>query len=135
MRFRAAAWIAAWLFIALVASACARRESAPALPRTADGKPNLQGVWQVRNSAAFGLEDHVARDRMPAGRSVVEGRTIPYLPDAAKQRVELAANRQADPLSKCYMPGVPRIMYLPFPFHIYQTPEHIAIAFEWSQVH
>src|SRR5215510_14931185 len=99
-----------------VAAACTRTQqpSGSTIPRTPDGKPNLQGVWQVRNSAAFGLEDHVARDRMPAGRSVVDGRTIPYLPDAAKQRVELAANRQADPLSKCYMPGVPRIMYLPF---------------------
>ena len=60
---------------------------------------------------------------------------IPYLPDAAKQRIELASNPQNDPLSTCYMPGVPRIMYMPFPFHIYQTPDHIAITFEWSQVH
>jgi hypothetical protein len=136
MPFRTAAAMAAWSVAALVvASACSRSNSAPALPRTADGKPNLQGVWQVRNSAAYGLEDHVARHGMLAGRSVVEGRTIPYLPDAANQRLALAANPQADPLSKCYMPGVPRIMYLPFPFHIYQTAEHIAITFEWSQVH
>jgi len=126
---------AACVILLLFASACARTQPASNLPRTADGKPNLQGVWQVRNSAAFGLEDHVARNNGPAGRSVVEGRTIPYLPDAAKQRVELASHPQNDPLSKCYMPGVPRIMYLPFPFHIYQTPEHIAITFEWSQVH
>ena len=135
MAFRSAAGMAASVLLTLVVSGCFRADRGPVLPRTADGKPNLQGVWQVRNNAAFGLEDHVARDNMPAGRSVVEGRTIPYLPDAAKQRFELAANRQADPLSKCYMPGVPRIMYLPFPFHIYQTPDHIAITFEWSQVH
>jgi hypothetical protein len=126
---------AACVILFLVASACARTQPTSNLPRTADGKPNLQGVWQVRNSAAFGLEDHVARNNGPAGRSVVEGRTIPYLPDAAKQRLTLASNPQNDPLSKCYMPGVPRIMYMPFPFHIYQTPEHIAITFEWSQVH
>jgi hypothetical protein len=135
MPFRAAVVVAAWSLAALFASACFSADPTAVLPRTADGKPNLQGVWQVRNSAAFGLEDHVARDGMPAGRSVVDGRTIPYLPDAVKQRLELATNRQADPLAKCYMPGVPRIMYLPFPFHIYQTPEHIAITFEWSQVH
>jgi hypothetical protein len=127
--------MAVWSLAALLASGCFSADPGPALPRTADGKPNLQGVWQVRNAAAFGLEDHVARHGMLAGRSVVEGRTIPYLPDAAKQRVELAVNPQNDPLSKCYMPGVPRIMYMPFPFHIYQTPEHIAITFEWSQVH
>jgi len=126
---------AACVVLVLFTTACSRTQPASNLPRTADGKPNLQGVWQVRNNAAFGLEDHVARHNMPAGRSLVEGRTIPYLPDAAKQRLELAANPQNDPLSKCYMPGVPRIMYMPFPFHIYQTPEHIAITFEWSQVH
>jgi hypothetical protein len=136
MPSRTAAALAAWSFAALfVTSACFRSDRPPVLPRTADGKPNLQGVWQVRNTAAYGLEDHVARHGMPAGRSVVEGRTIPYLPDAAKRRFELMANPQADPLSKCYMPGVPRIIYLPFPFHIYQTPDHIAITFEWSQVH
>jgi hypothetical protein len=135
MPLRTAASIAAWLFVTALISGCSRPDPKPALPRTADGKPNLQGVWQVRNNAAAGLEDHVARHAMPAGRSVVDGRTIPYLPDAAKQRLELAANPQADPLSKCYMPGVPRIMYIPFPFHIYQTPEHIALTFEWSQVH
>jgi hypothetical protein len=126
---------AACVILLLFASACARTQPTSNLPRTADGKPNLQGVWQVRNSAAFGLEDHVARNNGPAGRSVVEGRTIPYLLDAAQQRLTLASNPQNDPLSKCYMPGVPRIMYMPFPFHIYQTPEHIAITFEWSQVH
>ena len=128
--------MAAWCLVALIASGCSRTKPASAVPRTADGKPNLQGVWQVQNTAAYGLEDHVARDGRPAGRSVVEGRTIPYLPEAAAQRLQLAANQKsADPLEKCYMPGVPRIMYLPFPFHIYQTPEHIAITFEWSQVH
>ena len=137
MPLRVAASIAASsVVVALVVSACSRPDPATAVPRTADGKPSLQGVWQVRNSAAFGLEDHVARDGMLAGRSVVEGRTIPYLPEASAQRLQLAANQKtADPLEKCYMPGVPRIMYMPFPFHIYQTPEHIAITFEWSQVH
>ena len=135
MPLRVAARLAACFILVLVAGACSRTQPASTLPRTADGKPNLQGVWQVRNNAAFGLEDHVARHSMPAGRSLVDGRTIPYLPDAAKQRIELASNPQNDPLSKCYMPGVPRIMYMPFPFHIYQTPDHIAITFEWSQVH
>ncbi len=134
MSSRSAA-LAAWSFVALISTACFRSDAAPGLPRTADGKPNLQGVWQVRNNAAYGLEDHVARHGMTAGRSVVEGRAIPYLPDAANQRLALASNPQNDPLSKCYMPGVPRIMYMPFPFHIYQTPEHIAITFEWSQVY
>ncbi len=40
----------------------------------------------------------------------------------------------ADPLNSCYLPGVPRIMYMEHPFQIFQTAEHLAITFEWSQV-
>src|SRR5712671_1054751 len=110
--------------------------NASALPRTADGKPNLQGIWQVRNTAASDLQDHAARNLMPAGKGVVEGGEIPYQPWALTKKAENFANRAtADPLAKCFMPGVPRIMYLDFPFQIFQTRDHIAITFEWSQVY
>ena len=106
-----------------------------AIPRTADGKPNLQGIWQVHNRASYDLQDHAAKHGMPAGKGVVEGGEIPYQPWAAAKKQENFANRQtADPLSKCFMPGIPRIMYMEFPFHIFQTRDHIAVTFEWSQV-
>jgi hypothetical protein len=108
--------------------------SAAMLPRTADGKPNLQGIWQIHNRAAYDLEDHDAKLGMLAGRSVVEDGPIPYQPwAAAKQADNFAKRLTADPLEQCYMPGVPRIMYMDFPFHIFQTPEQIAVLFEWSQ--
>jgi hypothetical protein len=73
---------------------------------------------------------------MPAGTGVVQGGMIPYQDWAAAKRIENGANRQsADPLANCYLPGVPRIMYMEFPFQIFQTPDHIAMTFEWSQVH
>ena len=104
-------------------------------PRTADGKPNLQGIWQVHNRAAYDLEDHDAKLGLPAGRGVVEGGGIPYQPWAAAKKAENFSRRQAaDPLAKCYMPGVPRIMYMGYPFHIFQTRDQVAILFEWSQV-
>jgi hypothetical protein len=110
--------------------------SAQTLPRTGDGKPNLQGIWQVRNRASYDLQDHVGRMGMPAGKGIVEGGAIPYQPWAAAKKLENLNNRQtADPLNKCFMPGVPRIMYMEFPFQIFQTPEHVAITFEWQQVH
>ena len=115
---------------------CASPVFAQSIPRTADGKPNLQGIWQVRNRASYDLLDHVARYRMPAGRGVVEGAEIPYQPWAAQQRLENFANRaEADPLNACYLPGTPRIMYMEFPFHIFQTAEHVAMTFEWQQVY
>jgi hypothetical protein len=106
------------------------------LPRTADGKPNLDGIWQASSTAAADLQDHAARYNMLAGRSVVVGAEIPYQPWAATKKAENFQNRQkADPLAQCYMPGVPRIMYLDFPFQIFQTPRAVAITFEWSLVY
>ena len=65
---------------ALTAAAQSPRPAGPALPRTADGKPNFEGIWQAAGSASADLEDHVARLNMPAGRSVVTGGNIPYQP-------------------------------------------------------
>jgi hypothetical protein len=119
--------------------AAAARAASPAqaaasgnLPRTADGKPNLSGIWKVSNKAANDLLDQTSTP----GKSVVEGNQIPYLPAAATRRQQNFANRKtADPLEKCFMPGVPRIMYMNYPFQIFQTKEHVAITFEWSQVY
>jgi hypothetical protein len=106
------------------------------IPRTESGKPFFQGLWQAQTRAAYNLEGHAARHDMPAGHSVVEGRSIPYLPEALAARNTNYANRRAlDPLSKCYLPGPTRIMAMPWPFQIFQTDEHVAITFEWTQVY
>jgi hypothetical protein len=113
----------------------APRSRVAAIPRAANGKPNLQGIWQVRNTAADDLQDHAARHGMRPGTSVVDGGEIPYQPWAAAQKAKnYAARDTADPLAKCYLPGVPRIMYMDHPFHIFQTPTQIAMTFEWSHV-
>jgi len=127
--------LGAVLFLVSAAS-CSRLPAGPSIPRTADGKPNLQGIWQVRNRASYDLEGHVASQGMLPGTSVVEGGSIPYQPWAAQKRIENAANRRtADPVAGCHLPGVPRIMYMDFPFQVFQTPGHIAMTFEWSLVH
>ena len=120
------------------ASAGAQRAHAQStpLPRTADGKPDLGGIWQAHNRASVDLELHVAREGMPAGESVVVGGEIPYLPAALEQKRKNFAERLTeDPFRKCFLPGVPRIMYIEYPFQIFQTPDHIALTFEWSQVY
>jgi len=109
--------------------------NAQPIPRTPEGKPDLQGIWQAHARAAYGLEHHDSSYLMPAGPSVVDGVEIPYLPAAREQQRRNFDNRAAlDPLNNCFMPGVPRIMYLEHPFQIFQTRDHVAITFEWSQV-
>ena len=110
--------------------------AAQAQQRTADGKPDLQGIWQARNVAFASLEDHGASWGIPAGRGVIvdppDGK-IPYQPWAAQRRQENYKNRaSADPLGKCFLAGIPRITYLPFPFQIFQTPKFVAMAYEYD---
>lgn len=102
------------------------------VPRTQDGKPDLTGIWQVMNSAAWDIQDHQARKGVPAGMGVVEGNEIPYQPAALARKRENFQNREtADPEAKCYLPGVPRLMYMPFPFQIFQTPTKLTMLFEY----
>jgi hypothetical protein len=101
--------------------------------RTADGKPDLNGVWQVMNTAHVDLEPHHARPGMPGGLGVVDGGEIPYQPWALAKRKEHVENRASqDPLGKCFLPGVPRATYLPYPFQIAQTAKHLAISHEFA---
>ena len=138
-------------------------------PRTADGRPDLNGFWQALNTAHFDLEAHPARPAMalipapappdppgldratpvelpapavralgavggvPAGESVVVGGTIPYQPWAAAMQQDNAANwLERDPEIRCFMPGVPRATYMPYPFQILQGSDQILIAYEFS---
>jgi len=124
----------------------AARPAAPAAyraPRTADGKPNLNGIWQAMNTANWDIEAHSAQPSpikdlgatgaIPGGAGIVEGGTIPYLPDALKKKKENQANRlKLDPEVKCYLPGVPRSVYMPYPFQIIQSTKHIMMLHEYA---
>jgi hypothetical protein len=139
--------------LAAVAAVCALSET-PAFteqaarapyraPRTADGKPNLNGIWQAINTANWDVEDHAARQgpvtalgasfSIPPGVGVVEGGTIPYKPEAlARKKDNLANWMTRDPEIKCYMPGIPRATYQGHPFQIVQTPQQILMAYEFA---
>jgi len=119
-------------FLTLPSTRAAGQTPAPA--RTPDGKPNLQGIWQVLNTAAWDIQDHQARLGVPAGQGIVDGNEIPYLPAAlAKKRANFENRATEDPETKGYLPGVPRIMYMPFPFQILQTPDQIVMVFEYDR--
>ncbi len=125
--------------------------------RMPDGKPNLNGVWQVLNRANYNLESHPASASMqliegpvvpiphpdilalgavgavPAGLSVVVGEEIPYTKKALKVRKENKNNwLERDPEIKCYLPGVPRATYMPYPFQIFQSKSAFFIAYEYA---
>jgi hypothetical protein len=128
------------------AAPAAPRPAAPAaarVPRTADGKPNLNGIWQAMVGSNWNLEDHGASagpffqegavGAIPAGQSIVDGGDIPYTPAALAKRNENARNRLTlDPEVKCYMPGIPRANYMPYPFQIVQSPQNILFAYEYA---
>jgi hypothetical protein len=125
--------------------------------RTADGHPDFSGIWQANSSAHWDLVSHEARPIVaqrgvypdvpvlaapvvalgtigwiPADLGVVEGDEIPYQPwAAARQRENLANWLDRDPEIKCYLPGVPRAMYMPYKFQIVQGPAKIMMAFEF----
>jgi hypothetical protein len=112
-------------------------------PHGPDGHPNLSGIWQALNTANWDLEPHAAQagpivalgaiGAEPAGQGVVEGGTIPYRPAALAKKKENYANRlKLDPEVKCYLPGVPRATYMPYPFQIVQTPQYILMAYEYA---
>ena len=109
------------------------RAQSGTVPRTPDGKPDLSGIWQVMNSAAWDIQDHNAQKGVPAGRGVVEGNDLPYRPEAlAKKTSNYEHRATADPESKCYLPGVPRITYTPLPFQIVQTPAQVTFLYEYA---
>ena len=103
------------------------------VPRTSDGKPDLSGIWQVLNRANDNILAHSASEDGPAGLGVVDGDEIPYRPEALQQKEENLANRETrDTEANCYLPGVPRVTYTPFPFQIIQLPEVTTFLYEYA---
>ena len=135
MRARAAACVIATATVVAAAATPAAGQASSSLPRTASGRPDLSGIWQAVTSAHWNIQAHPAEQGIPAGLGVVEGDEIPYQPLAAGKKRDNFDNRAtADPESKCYLPGVPRITYMPYPFQIFQTSTHVAIVYEYAHV-
>jgi len=127
-------------------------------PRLANGNPDLNGIWQALNTAHYDVEPHVARPALqlrqgphgplpdvpvlrlgavgavPGGMGVIAGGgRIPYTPEARALKEENRAHWvDRDPEVKCYMPGIPRATYMPYPFQIVQTEEYILFAYEFA---
>ncbi len=135
---------------------------ADGLARTTDGKPDLSGIWQALNEAHWDLEAHAARPGavtqpgpypfsyaevpaapvlalgaaggVPGSLGVVEDDgMIPYTPEAAAIKQENAAHWiDRDPELKCYLPGIPRAMYMPYPFQIIHSTNKVHMAYTFT---
>ena len=134
---------------AAAAIVCAGAGTAAAQdPATIGGHPNLNGIWQSLNGANYNLEPHSAATAptfeaertlgaiaaVPAGRGVVVGGEIPYLPEALEKRNENRANAPTwDPEAACYLPGIPRATYMDYPFQIVQGDnDDILMVYEYA---
>ena len=125
-----------------VAIGPANGQSPAGASRTADGRPNLNGIWQALNTANWDIEAHEARPgppqlgallAAPAGLGVVVDGQIPYQPWAVAKKKEHFNKRWTDdPEAKCYLPGVPRATYMPFPFQIVQGTDTIMMIYEYA---
>jgi hypothetical protein len=140
----AAVRVAALAVVALVTFTSLSAQSLQSeYPRMPDGKPNMTGLWQTLGTAHWDIQDHSASEghffemgamgAIPAGQGIVVGNDIPYLPEALAQKQDNFENRlENDPVLKCFMPGVPRATYMPFPFQIVQGTDQILIAYEFA---
>ena len=108
--------------------------AAAAQPADSAARPDFSGVWQSLNAAAWDIQDHMGQLGTPPGEGVVEGNEIPYQNWAAAKKQENFLKRAtADPAqANCFLPGVPRANYMPYPFEIVQTPSRIAISYEFA---
>jgi hypothetical protein len=125
-------------------------------PRIA-GKPDFNGIWQTLNEANYDIEGHEARPAMavrpgpygpvptaqvvalgavgavPPGVGVVEGGALPYKPEALAKKKDNQQNwLTLDPEIKCYLPGVPRANYMPYPFQIVQSASAMTFVYEYA---
>jgi hypothetical protein len=156
----ATVWLAARLLEAqapAAGSTVAPGQFAPyTAPRTPDGRPDLNGIWQALTTAYWDLEAHGAGPgahpgllgawgAQPGGQSVVDDGVIPYRPEArARKEANFKSRATAsvpgdgadpptgDPEMKCWMPGVPRMMYMPYPLQIVQTPDAVLMTHEFN---
>ena len=148
--------------IALVALLVARPASQGTRVDRINGRPNFSGIWQTNNEANWDLEAHEARagavmqpgaypydfaqvpaapslpfgaaGGVPGSLGVVEGDgQIPYTPEALARKQDNAAHwLDRDPELKCHLPGVPRAMYMSYPYQIVQSVNKIHIFFAFS---
>ena len=125
--------IAAIFLLGLSLGVWSDADAAEKLPRLANGKPDFSGIWQTTSAADYDLEPHSNRKDAPPGPGIVEGNVIPYLPEALLQKQKnFAARDTLDPSLKGWTLGVPRGIYYPEPFQIFQRANDLKLVFQFG---
>jgi hypothetical protein len=120
-----------------LATAVSFGQGAYKAPRGADGHADISGIWQVLGvGPSVSIEARTPSLGMPASLGVIvdpaDGR-IPYKPEArAKQQSNEKDRAKLDPVNRCFLPGVPRLMLMPFPMQIVQTPGVVIVLSEYA---
>lgn len=119
--------------IALAFAGTALAQGKADIPRRADGKPDFSGIWQTLSEADYDLEPHAGRRDAPPSAGVIEGGTIPYTAEARVQRQRnFDARAKEDPRLKCWTLGVPRSVYYPAPFQIFQRDRDLTLVHQFG---
>lgn len=99
------------------------------IPRLPSGKPDFSGIWQTLSEADYDLQPHTGRRDAPPSAGVIDGGQIPYLPAAlAQKQRNFAARAKDDPRLKCWSLGVPRSVYYPAPFQVFQRDRDLTLV-------
>jgi hypothetical protein len=135
------------LLASVLISNLASAQAPVPIPRTSEGKPDFSGIWQTGGLNFLGPQGNVVTGppedpavegaRLFVGRGNAVGRgaapgeiaTQPVLQPWAQEQVAKYTSKD-DPTIHCFMPGVPRVFGIPFPFEIVQTPKQIVMLFE-----
>ncbi len=103
------------------------------IPRLANGNPDFSGIWQTTSAADYDLEPHSNRKDAPPSAGIVDGGEIPYLPKALEQKKKnFEARATLDPALKGYTLGVPRGIYYPEPFQIFQRDKDLFLVHQFG---
>ena len=113
------------------------KKATPPVPRTADGKPDLTGVWQPGSDRPGTWEEANQGVGVPEpgrGEPVRRGANPPYQPWAAKLVLEAFNRRNADdPVARC-IPELDLGAGSLYPNQFVQTPRLIVILVESRHV-
>ena len=89
------------------------------VPKAPDGHPDLSGIWQANTRSLQDLAVDMKSEAIPSQ---------PWAEKIFKERAGGSRGKE-DPAAHC-IPGMPKLIVLPYPYKIYQLPDVTLILYE-----